>query len=118
MITDEGRRRLANRIMSGGVYPGAMGIGDGSGAVAITNIDLINETSRKTFTSINGSNAQEVEFIADWNSVELSGANLTEFGIYPSGALGVGSLWSREAFNAINFDGSVELQIQVVYKVI
>ena len=48
----------------------------------------------------------------------MSGTALTEFGMFPSGTTSTGSLWNREGFAGVNFDGTTELQVQITYKYI
>ena len=88
-------------------------IGSGSGTAAITNVTLQNETgSRATITgSPNFATARKVTFQGDYNSVQMSGISLREFGLLASGASLTGSVWAREAFSAVTFDGTQELQI-------
>ena len=65
---------------------------------------------------IEGHNAvatvRKVTFQADFNSVEMSGTHLTEFGLFTTGTAAlVGSSWLRESFGSIVFDGTNELQV-------
>ena len=93
-------------------------IGDGSGADVATLGSLINETGaqRTDFTDRNIATTQEMAFTFDYSSVAMSGLDLTEFGIGGSQATGTNDLWLREAFDAITFDGTNELQIQITLK--
>jgi len=89
-----------------------VGIGDGSGTSLATNTTLVNETDRVMITgSPDFSTTRKVTFQGDLNSVQMSGTLLTEFGLFTSGATNVGSVWLREGFGPITFDGSNELQI-------
>ena len=91
-----------------------MGIGTGSAAVLVTDSTLVSEQNRTGITgSPNFSENFKVQFQADFNSVQMSGLDLTEFGITDtaSGAGFTGSMWSREGFGSIAFDGTNELQI-------
>ena len=118
-ITNVGKSGMALLLSQSGVRPGTIAIGDGSGEVAVTNTTLVNMTSRKVFSSTDVSTPNEVTYIADWNSLEMSGTTLKEFGVFISGTgTAVGKAWSREGFAAVEFDGTNELQIQVSYKII
>ena len=55
---------------------------------------------------------QQVLFTGDWNSVEISGLILREFGLFTTGTALNGSLWAREAFPAITFNGTNELRVE------
>ena len=94
-------------------------IGSGSGTVAVTNVTLVAETDRNVITgSPDFDTARKVEFQADFNSVELSGTVLFEFGLLTSGPSLVGSVWQREGFGSIVFDGTNELQILSTIEII
>ena len=117
-VTNAGKSGLALLLGPSGTRPGTIAIGDGSGAVAITNTDLINETDRTVFSSTDIATSTEITYVADFNSLDMSGTTLTEFGVFISGTAGVGECWSREGFAGIEFDGTNELQIQISYKII
>ena len=118
-ITNVGKSGMSLLLSQSGTRPGTIAIGTGSGVVDASNVALINMTSRKVFTSTDVATPTETTFVADWNSLEMSGTQLTEFGVFISGTgTTVGRPWSREGFAAIEFDGTNELQIQVVYKII
>lgn len=97
--------------------PQYMAIGSGSGAVAISNVDLIYETDRRVPTSTDLTTVNKILYIADWNSVEMSGTNLKEFAMFTSATDNIGSCWNREGFQGVNFDGTNELQIQLTFEV-
>lgn len=87
-------------------------IGSGSGAVLATDTTMVAETQRNTLTgSPNFTEVRKVGFQADFNSVEMSGTTLFEFGFLASGPALGGSIWQREGFGSIVFDGTSELQI-------
>jgi len=95
--------------------PQYMAIGTGSAAESVDNVALQTETDRKAFASVAVDTINnEITYTANWNSVAISGTSLTEFGIFtPASA---GSLWDREGFGAISFDGTNELQIELVLR--
>lgn len=95
-----------------GTIPDFIAIGSGSGAVAVTNTDLVAEVGGAGFTSTDVTTVQEVKWIADINSVDMSGVGLKEFGVKVSG----GNTWNREGFANIDFDGTLELQIDITFQ--
>ena len=98
--------------------PQFLALGSGSGTTAITNVALVSESGvRKAPTSFDFSQTQKVTYTVDYNSVITSGLELTEFAMFTSGAFDAGSAWNREAFSAITFDGTNELQVQLTYEV-
>jgi len=94
-------------------------IGSGSGTSSVNNTVLVAEVgSRMVITNgPNYSTARKVTFQGDFNSVQMSGIQLTEFGLFASGASQTGSTWQREAFSSITFDGTNELQIVTTLEV-
>lgn|SRR3990167_2144856 len=87
-------------------------VGYGSGTAMITDTILVNGSVRVIQTgSPNFATPLQVTFQADFTSNQMSGLQLTEFGLFTSGALKIGSAWARESFPAITFDGTNELQI-------
>jgi len=119
-FTNEAAQFMAFRM--GSAVPsfiGAVEIGIGSGTALVTNSDLVTGSVRNIITgSPDFSEARKTGFQADFNSVEMSGVALTEFGLYISGPVNVGSVWFREAFGSVTFDGTNELQVTVTGEVI
>jgi len=98
-------------------YPTYFMLGSGSGTVSTTQTELIYPWDRQEITVAVGSNAYKVKYVGDWNSVEMSGNQLTEWGMCISGATTIGSIWSRTAMaNAIDFDGTTELRIEETWE--
>ena len=98
--------------------PQFLALGSGSGTVLVTDVTLVAESGlRKSPTSLDFSQPQKVTYTIDYNSVAVSGLQLTEFGMFTSGAFDVGSCWNREGFSSISFDGTNELQVQLTYEV-
>lgn len=109
---------LGSNISSAIAY---VGIGIGSAAVLATDSELNDESNRTSLTgSPNFTTAQKVTFQADFNSTQMSGTNLTEFGLTntASGTGWPGSMWQREGFGSVAFDGTNELQIQTTLEVL
>jgi len=94
------------------MFIGAMAIGSGSGTSLATNTVLFNERVRNVLTgSPDFTVSRKVQFQADYSSPQMSGTHMTEFGLFQSGALNIGSVWQRESFGSIIFDGTNELQV-------
>ena len=99
-------------------YPTHFMIGNGSGTVVNTQTALISPFDRQEVTGINGSTVYKITWIGDWNSVEMSGTQLQEWGLTIAGAGTTGSMWSRTAMeNQIEFDGTAELRIEETVEV-
>ena len=115
VFTNIGKSGVALSIGSFATFrPQYLALGNGSGAVAITNVNLVAESgTRQQYTSIDNSVSRYIEYIFDWNSLVMSGLNLTEFGFFTESATSTGSLWLREGFKDVEFDGTNELQIQL-----
>ena len=115
VFTNTGRNMTALGLGSNvGLFVAYMGIGSGSGTALVTNTTLLHERERNAFTgSPDFSTAQKVTFQADFNTVQMSGTDLTEFGLTEtaSGTNFPGSFWQRESFGSVVFDGTNELQI-------
>lgn len=120
MITSYGKQDviylIGGSIISGAGIPYQCGIGSGSGTAQSSDVRLYNEESRHAFTEVSYPSAQKIQFITDWNSVEMSGLNLSEFGIFKSGTALTGSLWSRSSLPNVGFEGTTELRIQETWE--
>ncbi len=97
--------------------PQYMAIGSGSGAVLFADVALAYETSRRAPTSTSIALTNQITYVGDWNSVEMSGTNLKEFAMFTESIDDTGSCWNREGFTGVDFDGTNELQVQVNYEV-
>jgi hypothetical protein len=97
--------------------PQYIAIGSGSGTEAVTNNVLLGEYSRRQVSSTSTSTANEIAYTADWNSIEMSGLSFAEFGMFTQSGAYIGSLWSRNCFDALEFDGTNDLQIQLTYSI-
>jgi hypothetical protein len=114
--TNVGRSGLA-LMLGTGSKPGCIAVGTGSGTPAATNVKLVSEVLRRTCSSIDTSTVYNCTYTGDFSSQELSGLAVQEFGVFVSGALNTGSCWQRDMFPVVNFDGSLELQIQVTFSI-
>lgn len=91
-------------------------IGSGSGTTNINSGSLASEEDRQLFTTTSYPAVRKLKWQGDWNSVEMSGLQLTEFGVAKSGAALTGSVYSRTTLPAINFDGTNELRIEATWE--
>ena len=92
-------------------------IGTGSSTVAVGNTTLATATDRQAITGSDVSTTYKVKYTGDWTSVEMSGTQLTEFGMIISGGGLTGSIWSRVYFPAITFDGTNELRAEETWEI-
>lgn len=95
--------------------PAYFAIGSGSGAAYITATGLIHTVDGQAFTSTTNT-SQKVKWIGDWNSVEMSGIKLRQFGVKVEAGL-AGSIWSITSLPALTFDGTNELRIEETWEV-
>ena len=87
-------------------------LGIGSATSSVTDTTLVNGSIRLLITgSPNFTEARKVLFQVDANSIQMSGIHLTEFGLFASGTVSIGSIYLRENFGSIIFDGTNEIQI-------
>lgn len=94
-------------------------IGSGSGTFAATQTTLLNERDRNPITgSPDFTTTRKVAFQFDFNSVEMSGTRLFEFGFLGSHTGSTGSMWHIERIGSIIFDGTNELQVLNTIEVI
>jgi hypothetical protein len=119
MILDWTKRNIALFLIgSNNNYPQYFAIGSGSGTVVSTQTTLISPFDRQSVTSTNGSTSYKIEWIGDWNAVELSGNSLREWGMCLSGTGTTGSMWSRTTIpSLLTFDGTIELRIKENWEV-
>ena len=114
-ITNYGAQAIAWQIGSNlpNNYIQYAAIGSGSGTFAYTQTTLLNERDRNPITgSPDFTVSKKVTFQFDFNSVEMSGTNLTEFGFTGvAGPGSTGSMWHIERIGSIVFDGTNELEI-------
>ena len=112
-MCDYGKQQIAIRIGSNISVPAAVAIGTGSGTELASRIALISESTRAAFSDTDfDSTPRKISFTSDFTSVAMSGIQLREFGVFNTSAANTGSLWQLEAFNAITFDGTMELQVE------
>ena len=123
MVTDIINNYAKNRValLIGGSstpVPTDMMIGTGSATISVTSTELTTASDRQPFTSNpTFPTSQSINFQGDWNSVEMSGLSLKEFGIAGSGIGTNGSMWSIHVVPAITFDGTNELRVEEVWDI-
>lgn len=113
VFTNYGKNRLA--LLLGGSstsVPEFMLIGIGSGTALITNGSLINGRDAQAFTEITYPSLYKVKRQTDWNSIEMSGIQLREFGQTIGSNVTSGLIWTRTNIPALTFDGTNELRIE------
>lgn len=118
VVTDYGLSGNALLLVGSISVPRYAAIGSGSGAEVTSLGSLIAEVgaSRLDFSTRDISVAQNVTYTYDFSSTSMSGVFLREFGMGGSQAKGTNDLWLREAFDAVEFDGTNELQLQITLK--
>jgi hypothetical protein len=116
-ILNEAKDRVA-LFLGGSIaeYPQMMMIGTGSALTTSGMSALVTALDRQALTSTTNT-TRKVQWVADWNVLEVSGNQITEFGMCLSGTGLTGSMWSRTGFPAITFDGTNELRIQETWEV-
>lgn len=123
MLLNQARNRttllLGGSILNTGSqnYPSYFMIGAGSATVTVNSNSLTTPSDRQTVTTTTYPNSQKVRWQGDWNSTEMSGLTLSEFGMTGSETGTNGSMWSKVVFPSINFDGTLELQTQETWEV-
>lgn len=100
-ILNTGSQNYANYFM----------LGTGSSTVSSTQDSLLTAADRQAMTNKTYPSYQKIKFQGDWNSVELSGLTISEFGVCGSEPTITGSMWSRSVFEGATFDGTQEMRI-------
>lgn len=123
VFTKYGRQAVAWRLGSSlpDLYIQHVGIGTGSSIVTADDTTLTNEVNRASITgSPDFSTLRQASFQADFNTTQMSGLSLTEFGLFHTGSNTgfAGSAWVREGFGSVVFDGTNELQVLTTLQVL
>jgi len=119
VITTIGKSGTALILAGQGAAPNYIALGNGSGTELASLSGLYNEISgtRKELTTATSNNLRKVTWTGDWSSVEMSGLDLLEFGLF-TGSAG-NQLWHYVNLgNGINFDGSNELRVEITWEII
>jgi len=98
-------------------YPTYFMIGTGSTPVTPSQTELAEPSDRQAFTTMSYPNSQKIKWQGDWNSSEVSGLAIKEFGMTGSASTTTGSMWSRIVIPTINFDGTSELRVTETWEV-
>lgn len=109
-ITTDCIKSVAAAMGGVSAQPTHIAIGTGSSSFLSGNTVLDAETDRNALTSIDTSVIENVTYIADYSSTELSGTTVAEWGLF-NAATG-GSMFMKETIDSTVFDGDLELQIQ------
>jgi hypothetical protein len=115
-VTSVGLSGIALRIGSNVATPSFIGIGSGSGLVAVGNTGLVFQVDRNAVNSVDYSTVGKVKFIATFSATAMSGIGLKEFGNFTASS--GGKLWLREGFSNIQFTGAEELEIDIEWRII
>ena len=119
VIVTSGKRELC--LLLAGSYnrpPAYCAIGSGSGIATAALTTLFAERDRNAINSVDATVSQKVTWQTDFNSIEMSGTDLTEFAVHSSGASESGTMWNIETFQpSISFDGTNELRIECTYEI-
>lgn len=98
-------------------FPQYYMIGSGSGVALASDTELEFAVDRQSFTQTTFPTLQKVTDQGDWNSVEMSGIQLRQFGKTGAGSGLTGSMWSITSLPALTFDGTNELRIEETWEV-
>lgn len=116
VVTNSGKSGIGLLLGSVNTRPAYLGIGSGSGATVATFSGLVAHTDRNAFSSTDLSVFTKVGWTTFFSSVELSGLTMREFGTF-AGSSG-GTVWSRQGIQPVLYDGSEEVEIEVVWEVL
>ncbi len=92
-------------------------IGSGSGTSSSSDTALAAASDRQLVTSVTYPATQKVKWQGDWNSIEMSGIQLQQWGMITSGAGVTGSVWSKTSLPKLTFNGANELRIEETWEV-
>ena len=118
VFCDYGKQMLAIRLGSNIDFARCCAVGTGS-AIEQASDKILNDEwdyaagARLMVGSVDYSVNKKITFITDWNSVQISGCQLKEFGLFMSGTTNTGSLFLRQAFPNISFDGTNEARVEI-----
>ena len=91
--------------------PTYMAIGTGSSTFSPGNIALLTESKRNGFSSKYTGSEMFVNYLYNFNSLDLSGTTIAELGLFTK--LSAGDMWNREVFSGISYSGNKEIYITV-----
>lgn len=100
---------------SAGNRPSHIGIGSGTTAFAVTQTGLFKQIDRNAITgSADISVLNKATWTAVWTATDITGANITEVGVFNHA--GSGDMSSRHVFDTITKDTTIELEAEVTYE--
>lgn len=113
VITDYAKGRIALFLAGSNTieYPRYTIIGTGSATVNVADTELVAAYDRQKLTTSTIQSVSGVQYQTDWNVAEVSGIQLTEWGLIGSSAGLTGSIMTHHNINAVTFDGTNELRI-------
>ena len=118
VFTDAGKELTALQAWTpSGNRPIAIAIGSGSGTALAVDTSLAYPVDGQAFTATTYPSSQKIKQQGDWNSVEMSGIQLQQFGMITSGAGVTGSVWSKTSLPPLTFDGTNELRVEENWEV-
>ena len=117
-ITNYGYNFFVTRLGSNISAATHIGIGSGSGVFNAATSGLYNEVSRQAFSTgyPDYSETYVIKWLADWNTVQLSGLSIREAALFQASTGSVAI--QKSHFPAITFTGSEELQVEIDVKVL
>jgi len=115
-ITDVCRSGAARLFTFDGFkHPSHMAIGSGTAVFSGNQTALGKEIDRNSFTGSGDlSVLNKTTFITNWSSTDVTGASITELGVFNSGT--GGGMFSRHTFDSFTKDTTVELEMEVTYE--
>lgn len=118
VVTDYAKNKI-NLLVGGShaIVPEYFMIGDGSGAAFAGSTTLENAVDRQEFTQTTFPSSQKTTWQGNWNSVEMSGIQLQQFGVIESGTGLTGSQWGITSLPLLDFIGTRELLIEETWEV-
>lgn len=118
VATDYGKSGLALLMVGSANLPQWCEIGSGSGAaIAGLGSNVAPVGSRAFWIERDLTTNKQIGITFDFNSVQMSGVFLREFGVGGSQAVGSNDLWVREAFPFVQFDGTNELEVEITFQI-
>jgi len=114
-VTNMGKSGLAMILAGYGSGPTHVAIGSGVTAYAETQTGLVAEVDRNAITgSADTSTLRKVSYTANWSVIDVTGGEpISEIGVFNPGS----DMFSREKFNAVNKDDTLELEVEYIFEI-
>lgn len=114
VVTNQGLSGTALLLTASGTYPRYLSIGIGSKNENVNVTAMGSESIRQVFTSTNIATQKKVLWTTDFSSVQMSGLNFREFALFTGSP--ATEMWHYTNLgDALNFDGSNELRIELTW---